>query len=108
PAGPASGPVPGVRAGLGGLWRAHGRLPWPRLFEPALRLARDGVEMPPAHVSCLEMLAPVMTMREGARMYAPEGRLLLPGERLQQPGLVRALESLADEGAAGAYTGSIG
>ncbi|MFL5910669.1 MAG: gamma-glutamyltransferase [Gaiellaceae bacterium] len=106
--GPASCAVPGVAAGLGALWEAHGRLPWRRLVEPALRLARDGVDMPPAHAACLEMLAPVMTMREGARMYAPAGRLLRPGERLEQPGLVTALESLAEEGAAGVYTGTIG
>ena len=106
--GPASCAVPGVPAGLGELWRAHGRLPWRRLFEPALRLAREGVEMPPAHVSCLEMLAPVMTLGEGARVYAPHGQLLRPGERLHQPGLVHALESLVEEGATGAYTGSIG
>jgi gamma-glutamyltranspeptidase/glutathione hydrolase len=106
--GPASCAVPGVAAGLGALWEAHGRLPWPRLVEPALRLARNGVEMPPAHASCLAMLEPVMTMHEGARMYAPGGTLLQPGDRLEQPGLVAALESLAEEGAAGAYTGTIG
>jgi gamma-glutamyltranspeptidase/glutathione hydrolase len=54
------------------------------------------------------MLEPVMTLREGARIYAPAGRLLRPGERLEQPGLVAACESLRDEGAAGAYTGTIG
>jgi gamma-glutamyltranspeptidase/glutathione hydrolase len=91
--------VPGVLEGLDALWRAHGRLPWPRLVEPALRLAREGVEMLPAHTACLEMLAPVMTMREGERIYSPEGRLLETGERLEQPGLVRALELVADEGA---------
>jgi gamma-glutamyltranspeptidase/glutathione hydrolase len=106
--GPASCAVPGVPAGLGALWRAHGRLPWHDLCMPALRLAREGVAMPPAHVACLEMLEPVMTMREGARIYAPEGRLLRPGDRLDQPGLVRTLELLADEGAASAYAGSIG
>jgi gamma-glutamyltranspeptidase/glutathione hydrolase len=106
--GPASCAVPGLPAGLAELWRAHGRLPWPRLVEPALRLACDGVAMPPAHVACLQMLEPVMTMRDGARMYAPHGALLEPGERLQQPGLVAALESLADEGGAGPYTGTIG
>jgi gamma-glutamyltranspeptidase/glutathione hydrolase len=63
--------------------------------------------MPPAHVACLEMLEPVMTMREGARIYAPEGRLLQPGELLEQPGLVPALEAIAEEGAATVYTGSI-
>jgi gamma-glutamyltranspeptidase/glutathione hydrolase len=63
--------------------------------------------MPAAHVACLEMLAPVMTMREGARMYAPEGRLLADGDVLRQPGLVPALELIRDEGAASAYTGTI-
>jgi gamma-glutamyltranspeptidase/glutathione hydrolase len=106
--GPASCAVPGVPAGLGALWEAHGRLPWRRLVEPALAAARDGVEMPAAHVACLEMLQSVMTMREGARIYAPEGVLLRTGDRLEQPGLVAAFESLADEGAAGAYGGTIG
>ena len=86
--GAASCAVPGVPAGLDALWREHGRLPWADLCAPALRLAREGVPMPPAHVACLEMLEPVMTMREGARIYAPEGRLLRPGELLEQPGLV--------------------
>jgi gamma-glutamyltranspeptidase/glutathione hydrolase len=106
--GPASCAVPGVPAGLGELWRTHGRLPWSRLVEPALRLARDGVPMPEAHVACLHMLEPVMTMREGARMYAPGGSLLETGDELRQPGLVDALESLAAEGARGAYAGTIG
>src|ERR1700741_1456839 len=74
--GPASCAVPGVPAGLGALWDAHGRLPWQRLVEPALELARSGVAMPEAHVACLRMLEPVMTLREGARMYAPHGALL--------------------------------
>ncbi|MES1247623.1 MAG: gamma-glutamyltransferase [Actinomycetota bacterium] len=106
--GAASCAVPGVPALLGELHAAHGRLPWRALVRPALRLARDGVAMPEAHVACLAMLEPVMTMREGARMYAPGGTLLRPGEELHQPGLAAALESLADEGAAGAYTGTIG
>jgi gamma-glutamyltranspeptidase/glutathione hydrolase len=105
--GASSCAVPGVPAGLDALWRAHGRLPWERLVEPALRLARNGVQMPPAHVACLAMLEPVMTMREGARMYAPGGSLLAPGDLLEQPGLLAALELVRDEGAATVYSGSI-
>jgi gamma-glutamyltranspeptidase/glutathione hydrolase len=104
--GPASCAVPGLPAGLEALWREHGRLPWARLAEPAIRLARDGVEFPPAHAACLAMLAPVMTMNQGASIYSPGGRLLQAGERLHQPGLVAALEALAEEPAA-VYTGSI-
>ncbi|HZT91203.1 MAG TPA: gamma-glutamyltransferase [Gaiellaceae bacterium] len=105
--GASSCAVPGVPAGLDALWRAYGRLPWDRLVEPALRLARDGVVLPPAHAACLEMLAPVMTMREGARLYAPAGSLLAAGDVVQQPGLAAALELLRAEGAASVYGGTI-
>src|ERR687886_309627 len=80
----------------------------PRLLRrgPRARLAREGVDLPPAHAACLAMLEPVMTMDAGARIYAPGGSLLRSGDRLEQPGLVRALELLADEGAEAAYPGS--
>jgi len=55
--GPASCAVPGLPAGLEALSREHGRLPWRQLVEPALQLARDGVDFPSAHAACLEMLA---------------------------------------------------
>ena len=90
--------VPGVVAGLGELWRSDGSLPWSALIEPALELARTGVRLPAAHAACLAMLAPVMTMREGGRIYSPAGRLLETDDRLEQPGLVATLEALADEG----------
>ena len=103
----ASCGVPGVAAGLGELWRRHGRLEWAALVEPARRIASRGVEMPPAHAACLAMLAPVMTMNEGARIYAPGGSLLAAGDRLEQPGLVRALELVAQEGPESCYSGTI-
>ena len=105
--GASSCAVPGLPAGLDVLWRAQGRLPWSRLVEPALALARQGVAMPAAHAACLQMLAPVMTMREGARIYAPDGDLLAEGDVLEQPGLVRALELIRDEGAGSVYRGTI-
>ena len=49
-----------------------------------------------------------MTMNEGARIYSPGGELLPAGGTLEQPGLVRALELLADEGPEGAYRGALG
>ena len=97
--GAATCAVPGVPAGPRRALAPGGTLPWERLVEPALRLARAGVGMPPAHAKCLAMLAPVMTMREGGRIYSPGGRLLEAGDRLDQPGLVRALEVVAAEGA---------
>jgi gamma-glutamyltranspeptidase / glutathione hydrolase len=103
----ASCAVPGMPAGLDALWKEYGRLPWPRVVAPALALAREGVSMPPAHASCLAMLAPLMTMREGADIYSPGGRLLAAGDRLDQPGLVRTLEVVAEEGARTFYDGTM-
>jgi gamma-glutamyltranspeptidase / glutathione hydrolase len=106
--GPASCGVPGLSAGLDALWRSHGRLPWPRLVEPALRWARAGTLLPSAHAACLAMLAPVMTMNDGAAIYSPGGELLGPDSVLRQPGLVAALEVVAEEGAGSVYRGSLG
>jgi gamma-glutamyltranspeptidase/glutathione hydrolase len=105
--GPASCAVPGLPAGLEALWRRHGKVAWARLVEPAIRLARDGVAFPPAHAACLAMLAPVMTMNEGSRIYAPRGELLQAGETLEQPGLVAALDAVAAD-TSSVYRGSIG
>ncbi len=100
--------VPGVAAGLDALWGEHGRLPWTQVVEPAVRLAKSAIPMLPAHASCLAMLAPVMTMNEGAEIYSPGGSLLGEGDLLRQPGLVKALETLADEGPRSVYEGTIG
>ena len=106
--GPGTCAVPGIARGLGVLHARYGRLPWERLVEPAVAVARAGVVMPPAHAACLAMLGPVFTMQaDGERIYAPAGRLLETGDTLEQPGLVSALELLAAEGAASVYDGSI-
>ena len=106
--GPGTCAVPGLPRGLGALHARFGRLPWARVVEPALGIARAGVTMPPAHAACLAMLAPVFTMQpDGRRIYAPAGRPLEAGEQLDQPGLVRALELLAAEGPDSPYVGSI-
>lgn len=106
--GPGTCAVPGLPRGLGALHERFGRLPWPRLVEPALRLAHEGVVLPPAHAACLAMLGPVFTMQpDGQRIYAPEGQLLDTGDTLAQPGLETALLLLAAEGADSVYEGSI-
>ena len=41
--GPGTCAVPGLPAGLEALWSRYGRLAWPRLVEPALRLAQQAL-----------------------------------------------------------------
>jgi gamma-glutamyltranspeptidase / glutathione hydrolase len=105
--GPASFAVPGLPAALGELHERLGRLPWRRLVEPALRLARDGVPLPEMHERSLAMLAGVFSRGRGAELFCRDGRTLETGELLAQPGLVDALGALADEGADSAYRGSL-
>ncbi len=106
--GPASCAVPGLPAALDALWRSFGRLPWKRLVEPALQLARQGVPLPPMHERSLEMLGDLYTLERGVELFAPAGQILRAGDVLQQPGLVDALEALLAEGVASVYEGAIG
>jgi gamma-glutamyltranspeptidase/glutathione hydrolase len=105
--GAASCAVPGLPAALGDLWQQHGRLPWPRLVEPAIALAQTGVRMPGMHARSLEMLAPVFSRERGRDLFTRDGRTLSAGELLEQPGLSTALEMLSEEGAESAYRGSL-
>jgi gamma-glutamyltranspeptidase/glutathione hydrolase len=105
--GPASCAVPGLPAALGELWERLGRLPWRRLVEPALRLAREGVPLPEMHERSLSMLADVFSLGRGAELFCRDGRTLRTGELLEQPGLVQTLEALAEEGAESVYRGSL-
>jgi gamma-glutamyltranspeptidase/glutathione hydrolase len=99
--------VPGLPAALGELSERLGRLPWSRLVEPALALARTGVLLPEMHERSLEMLADVFSRERGGELFLREGRTLAAGEVLEQPGLVETLEALAEEGAASVYRGSL-
>jgi len=105
--GPASCAVPGLPAALGELWERLGRLPWRRLVEPALALARSGVPLPEMHERSLEMLADVYSLERGGEIFVRDGRTLRSGEILAQPGLVMTLEALSEEGATSVYHGSL-
>lgn len=105
--GPASCAVPGLPAALGQLWERLGGLPWKRLCEPALELARTGVPLPEMHARTLAMLSELLLLERGGDLFGRGGQALGDGEVLYQPGLVQTLEALADEGAASVYRGSI-
>jgi gamma-glutamyltranspeptidase/glutathione hydrolase len=105
--GPASCAVPGLPAALGELWERLGRLPWTRLCEPALALARTGVPLPEMHARSLEMLGALYSLERGADLFTRDGETLGEGHLLDQPGLVHTLEALAEEGSESVYRGSL-
>jgi gamma-glutamyltranspeptidase / glutathione hydrolase len=106
--GEASVAVPGVPAGCGEIHRRWGRLPWHRVVEPAIELARIGVALPAAQADSLVTVAPALLPGDGAAIYSRNGKLLESGDLLHHPGLDVALTILAEEGPAAFYTGRVG
>ena len=107
--GEASCAVPGAAAGLEAVHRGYGRLPWPILLEPAIELARSGVEVsrPQAHLHAILDLIMRHT-DEGRRVYSrPDGSRLGPGDTLRLPDLGATFEQIAAEGAAAIYRGEL-
>ena len=81
--------VPGLPAALGELWERLGRLPWERLCEPALALARSGVPLPEMHARTLEMLGELLSLERGAALYTRDGRTLARARPSPSPGSSR-------------------
>src|SRR5215471_12431676 len=106
--GAASCAVPGAAAGLEAAHRAYGSLPWGVLFEPALELARGGVELtrPQAYLHAILDLI-LRHTPEGRRIYGRRSRLVA-GDRLVLDDLGGTLEELSRKGAAAIYGGSPG
>jgi gamma-glutamyltranspeptidase / glutathione hydrolase len=106
--GAASCAVPGAVAGLEAAHRSYGTVPWPRLFAPALELARDGVELTDAQAYLHRILDLILRHTpEGRRVYGRRARLAA-GDRLVLSDLGGTLEELARKGAASIYRGSLG
>ena len=95
--------VPGVLAGLLSVHKRLGRLPLKVVVEPAVAVARSGVEVTAFQGYCYELLEPILRGTARSReMFAPKGTLLGVGDRLQMSEFANTLESLAglgDEGA---------
>ena len=98
--------VPGTVAGLHLAWSEHGRLPWRRLVEPAIDLARDGIIVSHDLADSLVAVLPQMTPYPASvAQFSNNGRPYEAGDRLRQPDLARTLERIADQGHAGFYRG---
>ena len=98
----------GMPAGVHAAAARFGRMPMADLAAPAVRLARQGVELASQQAYVVEILADIVTSTpECAALFAPGGRLLGAGDVVHQPDLADALERLAIEGPAPFYTGDI-
>src|SRR5919198_2706319 len=83
--GAASCAVPGAPLGLETAHKAFGRLPWNELFQPAVDLARNGVELNNGQAYLHAILDLILRHSpESREVYERNGERLVAGDRLLQ------------------------
>ena len=100
--------VPGTVALLAATHKAHGRMKWSALFEPAIALAERGFAVSPRLASAIASNDGPMG-NERARQYfsRSDGTPLQPGDTLRNPAYARTLRMLATRGPEAFYRGDI-
>ncbi|MCK5406583.1 MAG: gamma-glutamyltransferase [Candidatus Krumholzibacteria bacterium] len=88
--------VPGTVYGLAIAHEKHGTLPWKRLLEPAIELARDGFAVNPSLARSLRKSSTLLNRFEESRLIFV-GPGYRPGDRLVQPDLAATLERIAED-----------
>lgn len=100
--------VPGAVSAWVALSERFGALPFPRLFEPALRLAREGYLVSPgvarAWARAVQRLG---HRRDFLESFAPGGRAPARGERWCMPELAWTLRDIANSGGERFYRGDL-
>ncbi len=100
--------VPGVLRMLEAAHRAHGRLPWARLFEPAIRAASEGFAVSPRLHRLLQgARAPRQDTQARAYFFDATGQPWAVGHRLRNPALAEILRRIARDGADALHRGPI-
>ncbi|HKF70480.1 MAG TPA: gamma-glutamyltransferase, partial [Stellaceae bacterium] len=112
--GPLAVGVPGAVAGLYWTQRKLGKLPWAAVLQPAIALAKAGLEVSWSLVLKLaENLEAIREMPALSAAFLPGGRLprapgqIEAGERLPMDELAATLTRISEEGAAGFYSGPV-
>lgn len=100
--------TPGLLRMLEMAHRDHGRLPWARLFEPAMRLAESGFTVTP-RLHKLISSTPELREMPGTRAYFfdANGEPRAVGTRLENPALFETFRLIANGGADAFYRGQI-
>jgi gamma-glutamyltranspeptidase / glutathione hydrolase len=98
--------VPGTVAGLHLAWKEQGKLPWKRLVEPAVALARDGFPVSEGLAHSLKSaLHSFEKYPASLAQFSKAGAPYEPGDTLKQADLARTLEKIAVQGPSGFYEG---
>jgi len=100
--------IPGVVRMLELAHKKYGKLPWAKLFEPAIRLADNGFAVGPKLARTIKGFTRGGNMPAfKAYFYHPDGTPLAEGEILKSPEYAASLRAIAAGGADAFYKGDI-
>jgi gamma-glutamyltranspeptidase / glutathione hydrolase len=100
--------IPGVVGMLEMAHQKYGKLPWARLFQPAIKLADNGFPVGPKLARTIKGFARGANMPDiRAHFYHADGTPLAEGETYKNPEYAGALRLIAAGGSKAFYTGEI-
>jgi gamma-glutamyltranspeptidase len=86
----------------------HGRLPWSEVVGEVAKLSREGFPVSGALASSVRTnFAFLKNDTRLAALFAPNGRMVVKGQKMVRPLLAATLESVAANGSAALYEGAI-
>jgi gamma-glutamyltranspeptidase / glutathione hydrolase len=98
--------VPGTISMLQLAHKQHGRLPWARLFQPAINLSETGFAISPRlHKLLSELGAQNFDPVARAYFFDDTGTVRAVGSNLKNPAFAATLKTIAADGAAALHTG---
>lgn len=101
--------IPGNIRLMADAHRQWGKLPWAKLFEPAIRLAERGYVVTPRLHNALNMVAPLWdAFPEIRAIYWQNGKPAAIGSTVRNPALAKLLRDIATGGPDAFYAGEHG
>lgn len=98
--------VPGNLRMMAKVHERHGKLPWARLFDPAIRLAREGFAITPRLYRSLSAnRGNILSPWARQQFFGPDGEPKPVGTVLKNPDLAAFLQTLAARGPDSFYVG---
>ncbi|XP_037536637.1 gamma-glutamyltransferase 5a [Nematolebias whitei] len=100
--------VPGEIRGYEKVHKLYGKLPWADLFQPTIKLAREGITIPAVMASFISAIHNTNETRALRELFSDEkGNLLNTGDKVKFEKLADTLDITANNGADSFYTGKI-
>lgn len=101
--------TPGLLKMLKSVHDKYGKLPWNKLFEPAIKLAKQGFEVDERLHIVAKYIPYLKQFKDTANLYLDsEGNAKKVGEIIKNPQLAATFETIASQGIKPFYLGKIG